>query len=56
VALTLVGLAVTLSPEALEFVNDLLADADITLTEEQGWLALAASPVLLIAGSLFRSL
>jgi len=56
VALTLVGLAVTLSPDALEFVNDLLADADITLTEEQGWLALVASPVLLIAGSLFRGL
>jgi hypothetical protein len=34
VALTLVGLAVTLSPTALDFVNDLLADADITLTEQ----------------------
>jgi hypothetical protein len=56
VALTLVGLAVTTSPDALEFVNELLADNDITITEEQGWLALLASPVLLVAGSLFRGL
>jgi hypothetical protein len=56
VALTGVGLAVTISPSALEFVNELLADADITLTEEQGWLALLASPVLLIAGSVLRGL
>jgi hypothetical protein len=54
VALAVVGLAVTILP--IDTVNDLLADADIVLGREEGWLALIASPVLLIAGSLFRGL
>jgi hypothetical protein len=54
VALAAVGLAVTILP--IDTVNDLLKDADITLGREEGWLALIASPVLLIAGSILRGL
>ncbi len=50
--LTLVGVAVSLHPIAP--VLDLLAGADLELTKEQGWLALVASPALLIAGSYLR--
>jgi hypothetical protein len=56
VGLTIVGLAVTVSPDALEFVNELLADAEVTVDEELGWVALLVSPVLLIAGSVMRGL
>ena len=55
VALTLVGLVVTGTVE-IGPVADLLARADLSLTEEQGWLALAASPALLVAGSFLRGL
>ena len=55
VLLTLVGLAVTGAVE-IALVTDLLADNDLTLTEEQGWLALAGSPALLVAGSFLRGL
>jgi hypothetical protein len=53
VALTAVGLAVTGTVE-IQPVLDLLDQADLSLTEEQGWLALAASPALLVAGSFLR--
>lgn len=56
VGLTLVGLAVTETVAALEPVVDWLAEADVTLTEEQGWLALLLSPVLLVVGSFFRGI
>ena len=55
VALTVVGLAVTGTVEIAP-VTDLLARADLTLTTEQGWLALAASPALLVLGSFLRGL
>ena len=55
VLLTLVGLAVTGTVE-IALITDLLADNDLTLTEEQGWLALAGSPALLVAGSFLRGL
>jgi hypothetical protein len=54
IALAIVGLAVTVLP--IDTVNDLLKDADVTLGREEGWLALIASPVLLIAGSILRGL
>jgi hypothetical protein len=54
VALTVVGLSVTEYP--IDFVNEQLMEANITLTREQGWMALGASPLLLIAGSLLRGL
>jgi hypothetical protein len=54
VALTLVGLAVTVYP--IDFVNNLLTDNSIEITREQGWMALVASPLLLVAGSLLRGL
>lgn len=55
VVLTLVGLAVTRTVE-IQPILDLLAQANMELTEEQGWLALAASPALLVAGSFLRGL
>ncbi|HVF20874.1 MAG TPA: hypothetical protein VNA14_11625 [Mycobacteriales bacterium] len=55
VLLTLVGLAVTRTVE-IQPILDLLAQADLELTQEQGWLALAASPALLVAGSFLRGL
>lgn len=54
VALTIVGLSVSEYP--IDWVNEQLMEANITVTEEQGWMALGASPLLLIAGSLFRGL
>ena len=54
VALTIVGLSVTELP--IDWVNEQLMEANFELTEEQGWMALGASPLLLIAGSLFRGL
>lgn len=54
VALTIVGLSVTEYP--IDWVNDQLMEANFELTKEQGWMALVASPVLLIAGSLLRGL
>lgn len=55
VLLTLVGLAVT-DTVAMRPVLDLLAEANLELTTEQGWLALLASPALLVAGSFLRGL
>lgn len=55
VLLTVVGLAVTGAVE-IQAVVDLLDDAGLELSEEQGWLALAASPTLLVAGSFLRGL
>ena len=54
VALTIVGLAVTEVP--IDWVNEQLMEANLELGKEEGWVALAASPVLLIIGSLFRGL
>ena len=54
VALTIVGLSVTEVP--IDWINEQLMEADLVLSKEQGWLILGASPVLLIAGSLFRGL
>ena len=54
VALTVVGLSVAEYP--IDWVNEQLMNANFELTEEQGWMALGASPLLLIAGSLFRGL
>lgn len=51
IVLTIVGLSVTVLPIAI--VNDTLRETGYQLTREQGWLALVASPVLLIIGSLF---
>lgn len=55
VALTLIGLAVT-DAVTIQPITDLLEQADISLTEEQGWLALLASPTLLVIGSFFRGI
>lgn len=55
VALTLVGLAVTGTVEIAP-VTELLARAELELSKEQGWLALLASPALLVLGSFFRGL
>lgn len=54
VALTVVGLSVTILP--IDPVNRLLAETGVDITREHGYWALLASPVLLIAGSLFRGL
>jgi hypothetical protein len=54
IGLTVVGIAVNLHP--IQPVLDLLANANLELTRTQGWYCLLASPVLLIAGSLFRGL
>jgi hypothetical protein len=53
-AFTAVGLSLTILP--IDFINDAIAKAGVTLTREDGWLALAASPVLLIIGSLFAGI
>lgn len=55
VGLTVVGLAVS-ETVAIAPVTDLLADNDLTLSVEQGWLLLLASPTLLVLGSFFRGL
>lgn len=55
VALTVLGLVVT-DTIAIPAITDLLADNDITLSKEQGWLALLGSPALLVAGSFLRGL
>jgi len=55
VALTLVGLVVT-DTVTIAPIADLLANAELELTKEQGWLALAASPALLVVGSFFRGI
>lgn len=55
VLLTILGLAVTGTVE-VGLVTDFLADNDLTLSKEQGWLALAGSPLLLVAGSFLRGL
>jgi hypothetical protein len=54
VALTVIGLAVTVHP--IQPVIDLLDKAGVELSREQGWLALHASPVLLVIGSFFRGI
>ncbi len=54
IALTLVGLSVTILP--IDFVNDLLKQADVRLTAEQGYWLLVASPVLLAVASLVPNL
>ena len=54
IALTIVGIAVSIT--AIQPVLDLLAEADLELTKEQGWAALLASPALLLLGSFFRGL
>ncbi|MGH2812741.1 MAG: hypothetical protein ACRDI1_08535 [Actinomycetota bacterium] len=53
VALTIVGLSATVIP--IEAINDLVLETGYNLTEnrELAWLALLASPVLLIIGSFF---
>jgi hypothetical protein len=52
-ALTIVGLSATVIP--IEAINDLVLETGYNLTEnrELAWLALLASPVLLIIGSFF---
>lgn len=50
--LTVVGIAVSLTP--IQPVLDLLESFDLSLSKEQGWLALVASPLLLVAGSYLR--
>ncbi len=55
VLLTVLGLAVTGTVE-VGLITDFLADNDLTLSKEQGWLALAGSPLLLVAGSFLRGL
>lgn len=54
IALTIVGIAVSIT--AIEPVLELLAEANLDLTKEQGWAALLASPALLVLGSFFRGL
>jgi hypothetical protein len=54
IALSIVGLSVTVHP--IVWVNERLADANLTLTHHDGWLCLLASPVLLVAGSLLPGL
>lgn len=54
IALTIVGLSVTILP--IDFVNDLLTQADVRLTAEQGYWFLVASPVLLAVASFVKGL
>ena len=54
VALTVIGLSLTVFP--IDAVTDLLREAGIKLTQEQKWLALAASPTLLIVASFIPNL
>lgn len=55
VALTVVGLAVS-EAVSIPAITRLLADNDLALTVQQGWLLLLASPALLVLGSFFRGL
>jgi hypothetical protein len=54
VALTVAGIHVNL--HHIQQVGDLLAKANIEPTRQQGWLALLASPALLVVGSFFRGI
>lgn len=54
IGLTVVGVAVTLHP--IQPVLDLLRDRGVELTKQQGYLALLASPALLVVGSFFRGI
>lgn len=55
IALILVGLSVS-GTLTIGFVNDLLRNANIDLTRDQGYLVLLGSPVLLMLGSLLPGL
>ena len=55
IAATIVGLVMTATIK-IQWVLDRLADANIDLDERNGWFLLLASPLLLVAGSLFRGL
>ncbi|HEU0131998.1 MAG TPA: hypothetical protein VFQ85_13500 [Mycobacteriales bacterium] len=55
VLLTVVGLAVSHVYE-IRPILDFLADRDVELTRQQGYLALLASPALLVVGSFFRGI
>lgn len=55
VLLTVVGLAVSGVYE-IKPVVDLLHDRGLDLTRQQGYLALLASPALLVIGSFFRGI
>ena len=55
VALTLVGLSLS-GEVTIGFVNDFVADRGWTITRDQAYMALIASPLLLIAGSFLRGL
>jgi hypothetical protein len=50
-AFTVLGLSSTILP--IPVINDAVAGAGFSLTREQGWIALAGSPILLIIGSIF---
>ncbi len=54
ILLTLAGLSQTIL--SIQAIDDLLARFDVTITPEYAWIALIASPLLLIAGSFFRGL
>ena len=54
VVLTVVGLAVTVLP--IDIVTQQLTEWGIVLGQREGWIALLASPLLLIAGSFMRGL
>jgi hypothetical protein len=54
VALTVVGVSLTV--HEVSFVNDFLVENEIEITKDQAYLALTASPLLLVAGSLLRGL
>lgn len=54
-AATIVGLVMTATIK-IQWVLDRLADANIEVDERTGWFLLLASPLLLVAGSLFRGL
>ena len=54
-AATVVGLVMTATVK-IQWVLDRLADANIDVDDRTGWFLLLASPLLLVAGSLFRGL
>lgn len=54
IVLTVAGVSRTVLP--IEAVNDLLAQYVPQMTRDHAYIALLASPLLLIAGSLFRGL
>jgi hypothetical protein len=54
VVLTVVGVSLTV--QEIGFVRDLLTENDIEITRDQAYIALTASPLLLVAGSLLRGL